>query len=569
MASSPMAVPCFAPKKYIPPWGCVDLPLPSTPPPPPSTPTTGEWVDTEASYTAAIGGAFTAVARFAANPATETAATLELDLLDGPLGIDLTRLTREPIMPGSVRFSLGATAYLDRGTGILYNSANLQLGTIDYDTGVASLTSWPAGATAPPTITACLTRYGNWGAIAANFRTLLAPLKPEALSITVTAEDGEQLTAIADADGLIEGEGISGAVDYEFGLASMFFGADGDDPDYTGEPPIPQVWIPRAVDPSTLRYNAVSYSYLPLDADILGIDPVRLPSDGRVPIYRAGDVALIMHTSDATPATITNGGTLSAGRTRLAWARVIDDDGDTVDGELYTLDRANGIVTVPDVSGLAQPLTLRHTIADLRMITDAQISGWLTLSRGLTHDFPADDSLVAGCLLFGDRRARVSAVWDQAAWTSVWQDSILGSAATATLNLIDFPITVTNEGCDTDRWLFRCTNSSTNAWELISENRGLVWSGTYAVGGADVAPINARTRTWDADTSQWIGGTPYLTIPGMANGGGWSTGNCVRINTIGAIADFWVARSIQQSDEPLDEGYDGVEIYALGNVDRP
>jgi hypothetical protein len=43
----------------------------------------------------------------------------------------------------------------------------------------------------------------------------------------------------------------------------------------------------------------------------------------------------------------------------------------------------------------------------------------------------------------------------------------------------------------------------------------------------------------------------------------------VRINTVGAIADFWIARSIQQSEEPLDDGYDSVEIYALGNVDRP
>ncbi|MDV7395327.1 hypothetical protein RZS08_28325, partial [Arthrospira platensis SPKY1] len=108
-----------------------------------------------------------------------------------------------------------------------------------------------------------------------------------------------------------------------------------------------------------------------------------------------------------------------------------------------------------------------------------------------------------------------------------------------------------------------------NSWELLSEKRGRVWIGTYAPGGADVAPINPRTRTWDEDTQTWIGGVPYMRIPGMANGGGWANGNVVRINTVGAIADFWVARAVAQSDEPLDDGADGCEIYALGNIDRP
>jgi len=116
--------------------------------------------------------------------------------------------------------------------------------------------------------------------------------------------------------------------------------------------------------------------------------------------------------------------------------------------------------------------------------------------------------------------------------------------------------------------VFRVVNAGSNLWELISEKRGLVWSGTYAPGGADVAPINPRTRT-RLETGEWVGGVPYMIIPGLANGGGWANGNVVRINTVGAIADFWIARSIAQSDEPIDDGADGCEIYALGNIDRP
>jgi hypothetical protein len=79
-----------------------------------------------------------------------------------------------------------------------------------------------------------------------------------------------------------------------------------------------------------------------------------------------------------------------------------------------------------------------------------------------------------------------------------------------------------------------------------------------------LALINPRTRNPDG-----TGGTYYFRIPQQAWGSGWASGNVIRINTIGAIADFWVARSIAQSDEPMGDGADGCEIYALGNIDRP
>lgn len=496
--------------------------------------------------------------------AAQTSVSIEIDL--PPLQIKvIPRLLDETLVPGGLRFSWNGHIYIERN-GTIYRDvspatgAGTPAGTMNYLDGVATLTDYITGSGAV-TISALLTRFGDWTAIEASFRAALAPLKPEALSLVAVTDDGEQITGSADADGVISGTWMRGSANYQFGVAAVEFGQlDG------------ETWVPRAVDPSTINYSAVAYSYLPLDADILGIDPVRLPPDGRVPIYRAGDVVVILHPQTNTPATpALNGSTgnyeLSCGRTRIGWAKITDDNGAAVtDG--YTLDRATGLLSWSDISGLATPLTVKHTVADLRMITDAQISGWLTLARSLSHDFPADESIVAACLIHGDRRARVSATWDQASWDGVWRDAIYGSAATATLNLIDFPITVTNEGADTERWVFRCTNASSNLWELIGEHRGLVWSGTYApyVSGTpvDVAPINPRTR--DANNQN---GTPYMVIPQKANGGGWSTGNVVFIPTVGAIADFWIARSIQQSDEPDDDGADGCEIYALGNIDRP
>ncbi len=473
-----------------------------------------------------------------------------------PIRLNLTPYSADAILPGSVTFVFAGATYTDN-TGLLYANG-VPAGNINYTTGECDLTWWPAGVPATFDLLGLLTIQGEWTAIDATFRAGAAPIKPEALQVTVPTAEGTFLIGTADATGAITGAGLRGQVDYEHGTAWVEFGDMGDDPEYTGLPPIPQVWLPTPVPAGLARYNAVAFSYLPLDADVLGIDPVRLPSDGRVPIYRPGDVVMVMHSAETAPATVANGGTIDCGRTRLAWVRVIDATGASAPSG-YTLDRATGIVTFTDVSGMTMPVTVRHTVGDLRQITDAQISGHLTLARPLSHPYPAEDAIVASCLIHGDRRARVSAVWDQATWNGTWADTLVGSESLAALDVIAHPIEVTNEGAETERWLLRWT-STTNV-ELIGERRGLVYSGPFT---ADIAPINPRTRNTDG-----TGGAPYLHIPLAANGGGWSAGNVVRINTVGALADIWIARSIQQSDIPLGDGEDGVELYALGNIDRP
>lgn len=523
-------------------WGVVTT---STTP----APTEGTW--SPLSTTAAIVSVTDI--RVERDAASSPNSVVDEPIVLGTLGVrlDLLGSAAGTIVPGSLRFSWAGKTYEDRA-GTLYTDidpgtgSGTPAGAVDYDKGVAAVTLWGAGAAAP-TVSACLVRYGQWSAIDASFRATLSPIKPEALSINATRIDGTAIAGSADANGLIAGAQMRGTVNYEMGTAQVEFGT------LSGE-----TWVPVQVIPDTIRYNAVAYSYLPLDADVLGIDPVRLPSDGRVPIYRPGDVVMVMHAAETAPATVANGGTISCGRGRIGWIRVIDATGASKPTG-YTLDRATGVVTFQDVSGMVMPVKVRHTVGDLRQITDAQISGQLTLARPLSHSFPANESIVASCLIHGDRRARVSAVWDQATWNGTWSDSLVGGEATATLDTIAHPIEVTNEGAETERWLLRWT-STTNV-ELIGERRGLVFSGAFT---ADIAPINPRTRNQDG-----TGGAPYLRIPLAANGGGWSAGNVVRINTVGALADIWIARSIQQADDPIGDGEDGVELYALGNIDRP
>jgi hypothetical protein len=87
-----------------------------------------------------------------------------------------------------------------------------------------------------------------------------------------------------------------------------------------------KIFRPEPVAASSLRYSAVAYSYLPLDADLLGIDPVRLPSDGRVPIFRPGGFAVVGHTGKITTS-VSNGQTIDCARVRLSRVRVVGNDG--------------------------------------------------------------------------------------------------------------------------------------------------------------------------------------------------------------------------------------------------
>lgn len=291
------------------------------------------------------------------------------------LVVPLTPAYVDELVPGSVLLTAFGKTYLDRGTGILYTDLNtatgsaLVAGSLDYDRATVTITLWGTAATLEGVLDACLTRYGYWDTAYASFRTPLAPLKPEALGIVATTSDGLQITGQADADGLITGPWMRGTVNYQLGVAELEFGSL-----------IDNVWTPRFVDPGTLRYNAVAYAYIPLDASILGVDPVRLPADGRAPIYRPGDVVMILHTDtlSGTPAQV--GGTgpylLACGRTRLAFVRVTAANGDPVTAG-YTLDRAAGTLSWTSLDGLATPLTVAHTVGDLRLITDVQINGEL------------------------------------------------------------------------------------------------------------------------------------------------------------------------------------------------
>jgi hypothetical protein len=471
------------------------------------------------------------------------------------------------VVPGTVVLAIsGSQPWGDNGQGTLREfttSGWVTRGSINYLSGDVTLTSWLAGATNSITLANCVTTVGENISSEYVFRTGAAPLRPGSLSIQFARAVGGTQSVTAGIDGTISASGVSGSVDYDTGLVRVRFGTvvtaagNENEPwfDASNVRPDGKIFRPEPVAASSLRYSAVAYSYLPLDAALLGIDPVRLPSDGRVPIFRPGGFAVVGHTGRIT-ASVSNNQTIDCARVRLSRVRVIGNNGAVINTG-YTADLEAGTVTFTDVTGYSQPVTVEHRVEDMAVVRDVQINGEISFTRPLTHVYPLANSgdpdsgsFVSSALVAGDLFARVSLVFDQITWNGAWSDDLVGSAATATFDHIQYPITVTNRGAITERWVARMTNST--SFDIIGENVGVIATGNTS---ADCAPINPAT------------GTPYFHLPALGWGNGWATGNVLRFNTIGSQFPVWVVRTTQQGPETVPD--DHFTLLIRGDVDAP
>jgi len=495
-----------------------------------------------------------------ASSSTTAAVTLTLS----ELAVDLTPGFAETIVPGSVNFHLGGKRYFDRN-GRLYVDLDLRTdaatlaGSLDYDSGVATLSHWVPAQANSLVMRSLLTSLDGQPVDEVVFRIPVVPVRPGSVQMLATTLNGAQVNVTADTSGLLTGTNVTGQVDYETGIVRARFGrrvtAAGNEAEVWYDPQAVdaegKIFRPYPVFADSIRYNAVSFSYLPLDASLLGIDPVRLPSDGRVPVFRPGGFGVVGHTGRLT-SSVSNGQIVSCGRVRLSRVRVVGNDKVVIHAG-YTADLEAGTVTFTDTSGYAQPVTIEHRVEDMGVIRDVQINGDITFTRALTHDYPLTDpptSFMSSALVAGDLFARVPVIFDQATWNGAWKDVQEGSAATATFNATQYPITVTNRGAITERWVVRFTN--TVNFEVIGENVGVIATGEVST---TCAPTNPAT------------GVPYFQIPALGWGNGWATGNVLRFNTIGAQFPVWVVRTVQQGPETV--AHDDFTLLIRGDVDTP
>ena len=441
--------------------------------------------------------------------------------------VDLLPHVDDAILPGSVLFEWAGESYMDRA-GVIYKNissltnAGTAVGTIDYTGGEVSFSSYPPGANGQITIKALATSRAGFQMSHIAFRTPGAPLRPGSLQVWANrADTGERMAAQADFNGVIDTPEMQGFVDSQTGWCKIHFTDGSDDID---------------VLPQTVFYNTVVLTSIPLDSRLIGLDPVRLPADGRVPIYRAGDVVVLAHEQATEIGTPTAGQTITLERDHQVSLAVIDSEGTPIDAEQVTLDREAGSVRFSDAlllqDGQGQPLTPLLTIVDrieqMSVVADVQINGDIAIIAPLAWDFPAGSTL-SSAVVYGDLQARVKTIFSQRLWDSSypnWSGERIGSETSAQFNLINYPLHIENRGAIEGKWALVFT--STTSFQIIEEQLGIIGLGSTT---ADSAPLNPET------------GTPYWTIRADGWGSGWATGNVLRFDTEGALAPLWLVRT--------------------------
>ena len=308
------------------------------------------------------------------------------------------------------------------------------------------------------------------------------------------------------------------------------------------------VWI----DATSVRYNAVAYTYIPLDSEILGLSATRLPPDGRVPIFRVGDIGVIASSKKQELPSHVAGQTYDLADQRISWCELEDSNGVKVPYDMYTVNYDYGKVTLSGdfaMNSLVAPISAAYRYQDMGLINDVQINGQITLTKPVTHNYDADNSIVGSALVVGDMFSRYTSKFAQSTWNNAWADTAIGAPMSANYNDALYPIEVTNKGAIQERWAIVFTD--TTNFRIIGEVSGQIGTGSV---NTDCAPLNPITNA------------PYFVIKKEGWGTGWASGNAVRFNTVAAMYPIWCIRTVKQS-EPTTLS-DNFQIMYRGDIDR-
>lgn len=477
-----------------------------------------------------LGGGLT---EFKYVASTSTKATTVKTYSKPPLNIELN--TGYPIVSGSFTFEIAGLTYFYKD-GKIYQD-NKEVGTLTDNQAV--ITDYVGGSVA---IKSLLVKTSDDRVKRLAFTT--PKIRPTSLKMTI---DNEQAESKLDGNIMMNGNAI-GSVDSEVGLVMI--------DKYNERYPLNDTARndPRYAYFDKLVYQAVALSYLPIDKSIVKIDAVRLPPDGKIPIFRRGDDVLIGNRKvDNLGSAFTGGQTINLSRTNVDRICLNDADNKPVNAELWDYDLYVGSITFKtsiDLSPYKMPLSASHTQEMRNRITDLDIDGTLTLQFKMNRDYAIEDTFVSGMMLNEDLQVRVSVPFTQKNWDGVWRDTPNGSQLLNKLNLTDHPMKLTDDGAITADWLIKFTSSS--QFELYSDVVGFVGKFDTLT---DLAPINPAT------------GKPYFIIPKEAfgNKAPWAAQDVIRFKTWGTLMPVWVLCAVQPTANP-PTGEDGFEQYLFGDT---
>lgn len=508
---------------------------------------------------------------------TNAATSGSINITADQLTFDLTAGSDEQIITGSVRFRVGNDTFVDR-TGTLYRNVDPSTnsgtasGTIQYGNGAVELTSWTPNVDNTLLLRSLATTTDMPPINHVSFRTPVVPIRPGSMTIVVTSLEYGQLTLTSNEAGKINTDKAQGVINYDTGFVDINFykrlkvadnlwvkDAPWYDPILEGVINPPEgdgvtKWInaPVWIDPSNMRYNAIAYTYIPLDSEILGLSATRLPLDGRVPIFRVGSTGIVSATKRYLMPSNIAGQTYTLDDARISYLEIEDSEGTKVPYDMYTVDYDYGKFTLNGdfaLNALVTPLTAEYRYQDMGLIRDVQISGQITFTKPLTHNYDAADTIVGSALVIGDMQSRYTKKFVQSVWNSTWSDEATGAPLTANYNNALYPILVTNKGAIQERWALVFTSNTD--FRIVGETSGQIGTGSV---NTDTAPINPVTAA------------PYFEVKKEGWGAGWASGNVLRFNTIAAFYPIWAIRTVKQSEPSVIS--DDFQIMLRGDIDR-
>lgn len=394
--------------------------------------------------------------------------------------------------------------YVDAATGLVWNYSGT-VGLYDSTTQRIIVPGAAEVLSSPPTHFV-FAKPQSGGAASEFTAQIVAGCVPSSIELTYGTQ-----TAAADPVGVIVGPGLTGRYSQSSGLLELQF-----DPPWTGS----MSWS-----------GAKRTSQVVDDLEVHPFPAAAVPASGNVKVLREGDI-VVVHNSQALAArNVVAGNVVSCGRTALAQIRIIGSDGVEIPPSAgWTEDLAAGTATVTSTTGWAQPVVIEHRVEDAAILTDVSGTSLATLSRPLTHAYPAGSSWMSRPMLLGDRRAAVQDGWALTTWTGNW-DALIPAPDDALYAQALYPIVVTNQGAASEDWALVFTSST--AYYVLGRTLGVIGFGTV---GADCSPVNPAT------------GGPYFTIRAVGWGTGWTTGNCWRFKTVGTAVPFWAVRCVSPRD---------------------
>lgn len=492
-----------------------------------------------------------------------------------PIGFNIKQSTTDVVVPGSIRFTLNGREYVDRQGDLVYDvdpltNAGTVGGTVNYSGGWTVITDWAHGDGVIDVESLGLLKSPS-PVTKLFFRTPGAPIGQASLTVqAVSYEDASLIQATADINGNIDGPLITGEVDVETGVVQVFFGewvtAAGNEAEWWyNEDAIDEngdIFKPHRIVPSSAFFSAVVLTSIPLDPDILGLDPILLPTDGRVPIFKPGNSLMVVQRNVVQDGSPTAGDVVNLGIGNVKFVRVRDANQAEVDSSQYTINSVPGELQWAnpfDLSPYTAPFDIEALSYFKRLASDVQINGRISIASPAPFSMAAADAQIflASKLIFKpdggnqDLEALALNLFTQASWTGEWSDEQIGSGTTGQYDDVNFPVGMTNNGSITERWRMEFVSETTV--NVIGERFGQLLTAVPI--SADIAPNNPAT------------GTPYFTVLSGGWSGGWQVGNVVRFNTLGANDPVWLIRSTQPGDDP-DEPTDRFIAHLQGDTSQ-